>query len=113
MAQTTAKMCSDCANACDGGFHHCHEQVATGKKEYANAEHLCVDTATMCHASASLCGRVSPLMGICCQACAECCDVCIAECEKVNDPELKKVIEACQKTAKECRAMAKMMRGKP
>jgi hypothetical protein len=109
MAQKIAKTCSDCMNECNKGFHHCYEQLAAGKKEHALAAHLCVDCAEMCACCAELCGRVSPMMGHCCEACAKCCDACIAECEKLNNPELKGVIEACRKTAKECREMAKMM----
>lgn len=111
MGKETAKSCSDCANECEAGFHHCHQQVAAGKREYARAEHFCVDTATMCYCGASLCARSSPLMGVCCEACAKCCDACIAECEKLNDPELKGVIDACRKTAESCRQMAQMMGG--
>ncbi|MBY0513252.1 MAG: four-helix bundle copper-binding protein [Gemmataceae bacterium] len=99
----TAKTCDECAEECDAGFHHCHMQLAAGKQDHAKAEHLCVDTATVCHATAALCARVSPLMGPCCRACAECCDACAKECESLNDPALKAVIEACRKTAKECR----------
>src|SRR5207244_952976 len=33
MGKRTAKSCSDCANACNAGFHHCHQQLAAGKKE--------------------------------------------------------------------------------
>ena len=109
MGKDSAKLCSDSANECEAGFHHCHQQVVAGKREYALAEHLCVDTATMCYCCAALCARSSPLMGICCQACAACCDACIAECEKLNDPELKAVIEACRQAAKSCRQMAQMM----
>lgn len=112
MAHDMAKTCADCAHECNEGFHHCHQQLAAGKKEYAMAAHLCVDTADCCSMAAAICARVSPLMGICCQCCADGCDICIAECEKLNDPELEKVVEACRKTAKECRAMAKMMAGK-
>ena len=110
-AKMNARTCSECADECDAGFHHCHEQLAAGKTDHADAEHVCVDTATVCRASASLCARVSPLMGPCCRACAECCDECIGICEKLNDPEMKKVIEACRRTAKECRQMAQMMGG--
>jgi len=112
MSQKTAKACSDCMNECNEAFHHCHEALAEGKKEYASAAHACADTADMCACGAALCGRASPMMGHCCEACAKCCDDCIAECEKLNDPELKAAIEACRKTAKECRDMAKMKGGK-
>ena len=111
MSQKTGKTCSACMNACNEGFHHCHEQLAAGKKEYAAAAHLCVDTAEMCACAAALCARVSPLMGHCCEACAKCCDACIEECEKLKDSELKGVIAACRTAAKECRDMAKMMSG--
>jgi hypothetical protein len=111
-AKMMAKTCSECADECDAGFHHCHMQLATGKKDYAGAEHLCLDTATMCRCAASLCARVSPLMGVCCRACAECCDACIKECERFNDADMRKLIEACRKTAKECRQMAQMMGGR-
>src|SRR5437660_85839 len=96
MGKKTAKNCSDCANACNAGFHHCHQQLAAGKKEYATAAHLCCDTADICSVSAALCARMSPLMAICCDACAKCCDQCIKECEKLDDPELKGVIDACR-----------------
>ena len=112
MAQKCAKTCSDCMNECNEGFHHCFEQLVAGKKEYDKAAHACVDSAEMCACSAALCGRVSPAMRHCCDACAKICDDCIAECEKLNDPALKGVIEACRKTAKDCREMVKMMAGK-
>ena len=111
LARQCAKTCSDCTNECNEGFHHCYEQLVAGKKEHGKAAHACVDCAEMCACSAALCGRVSPMMGHCCDACAKCCDACIAECEKLNDPALRGVIEACRKTAKECREMAKMMGG--
>jgi hypothetical protein len=112
MSHKTAKTCSDCANECNEGFHHCHQQLAAGKKEYAKAAHLCVDTADCCALAAAFCARMSPVMGHMCQACAECCEDCIAECEKLKDSQMKDVIEACRRTAKDCRAMAKMMGSK-
>jgi hypothetical protein len=112
MAEKSGKTCSDCANDCNKGFHHCHEKLAQGKQEYAAAAHLCVDCAVVCAASAALCGRVSPLMGHQCSACAESCDACIAECEKLKDSEMKEVIDACRETAKSCRDMARMMGSK-
>lgn len=111
MGKETAKACSDCANACEAGFHHCHEQVEAGKREYARAEHLCVDTATMCYCGASLCARSSPLMGVCCEACAKCGEACIAECEKLNDPEMQMTVQALQRMVESCRQMAQMMGG--
>ena len=111
MMEETAKLCGNCAHECEKGFHHCHQKLAAGDKQYAMAEHLCIDTATMCHCGAALCARMSPLMGACCRACAECCDMCIAECQKLNDPELQGVIKACQETAQACRQMAQMMGG--
>lgn len=111
MAQKCAKTCSDCMNECNKGFHHCFEQLVAGKKEYGQAAHMCIDCAEICAGSAQLCARVSPLMRHSCDACAKICDDCISECEKLNDPEMKAVIEACRKTAKECREMVKMMGG--
>ena len=105
-ARKTAESCSGCADERDGGFRHCHEQLAAGEKEYAEAAHLCADTATVCRAAAALCARTSPLMGVCCRACAECCDACVAGCEKLDDPAMKGVIEACRRTAEDCRRMA-------
>lgn len=106
MAQRAAKACSDCMNACNEGFHHCHEQLAAGKREYADAAHLCVDCAEMCACCAQVCARVSPLKNYCCDACAKCCDVCIAACEKLNDPQMKGVIDSCRRCATECRQLA-------
>ena len=46
-----------------------------------------------------------------CQACAECCDACYAECEKLNDPEMKEVLDSLKKCAAICREMVKVMGG--
>ena len=44
-------------------------------------------------------------------ACAECCDACYAECEKLNDPEMKEVLDSLKKCAAICREMVKVMGG--
>lgn len=111
-AQRCARTCSECMDECNEGFHHCFEQLTAGKKEYSKSAHLCVDCAEVCGTSAHLCARMSPLMKHTCDACAKVCDDCIAECEKLNDTAMKGLIEACRKTAKECRDMVKMMSGK-
>ena len=36
-AKMAARTCSECADECDAGFHHCHEQLVAGKKDHADA----------------------------------------------------------------------------
>ena len=106
-----AEACFDCAHECSEGFHHCSEQVEGGKKNYAKAMHLCRDCADVCATAGKLVGGMSPLMIHTCHACAECCDDCVAECQKLNDPEMKEVIEALKACAASCREMVKAMGG--
>ena len=44
-----------------------------------------------------------------CAACAEACDDCLGVCEKLNDPEMKLVVESLRKAAQSCREMVKTM----
>lgn len=106
-AQKIAETCSDCMTACNKGFHHCHEKSEDGKKDYGQAAHACVDCAEVCASAAALCGRASSMASHICAACAECCDDCVATCEKLNDAEMKEMLDACRKTSKACREMAK------
>ena len=46
-----------------------------------------------------------------CRACAECCDACLVECEKLNDPEMREVLDSLKKCAAVCREMVKVMGG--
>lgn len=73
--------------------------------------HLCVDCGDICGTAGRHVARMSPLMTHTCQACAESCDDCIAECEKLNDPEMKEVVESLRQCAKSCREMVKAMGG--
>ena len=107
LAHQCAEACTDCLTECNAAFHHCFVQFSGGKKEYANALHLCVDCAEMGNSTAALCARSSPLMGYACDACARCCDDCAAECERLKDTEMAGCVEACRKCAKVCREMAK------
>lgn len=106
-----AEACAHCMHACEEGFHHCYRQVTSGKVAHAKAMHLCVDCAEICGTSAKLVARMSPLMVHTCRACAECCETCLAECEKLNDAEMKAVVESLRTCAKSCRDMVKEMGG--
>ncbi len=107
-----AEDCVDCEKECNQGFHHCYKQVQAGKQGYAKAMHLCVDCGDICSTSGKLVARMSPLMTHTCRACAECCDDCIAACEKLNDAEMKDVVESLRKCAKSCREMVQAMGGR-
>jgi len=107
-----AKACAAAMTACNKGFHHCYMEVVEGKKEHAKTMHLCVDCADICGTSAVLVARMSPLMAHACKATTECCNDLIAQCEKLNDPEMRRVIEACGQCAESCREMIKAMSGR-
>jgi hypothetical protein len=107
-----AKNCAETMNSCNKGFHHCYRQVAEGKKEHARTMHLCVDRAEICGTAAALVARMSPLMVHTCKAAADCCEGLLAQCEKLNDPEMKSVVEACGSCAKSCREMVQAMSGR-
>ena len=106
-----AEACSDCEKECNQAFHHCYKQVASGKAGHAKAMHLCVDCGEVCSTAAKLVARMSPLMVHTCRACAECCDACLVECEKLNDPEMREVLDSLKKCAAICREMVKVMGG--
>ena len=103
--------CSNCANECNQGFHHCYQQLQAGKPGHAKSMHLCVDCGDVCATAAKLVARRSPLMAIGCQACVESCEACIAECEKLNDPGMSEVIASLRKCAQSCRELIKAMGG--
>jgi hypothetical protein len=107
-----AKNCAETMIACNKGFQHCYRQVAEGKKEHARTMHLCVDCADICGTAAALVARMSPLLAHTCTAAADCCDGLLAQCEKLNDPEMKSVAEACGACAKSCREMVQAMSGR-
>jgi hypothetical protein len=107
-----AKNCAETMVACNKGFHHCYRQVAEGKKEHARTMLLCVDCADICGTAAALVARMSPLMAHTCRAAADCCEGLLAQCEKLNDPEMKSVVEACGSCAKSCREMVQAMSGR-
>ncbi|RUL83574.1 four-helix bundle copper-binding protein [Tautonia sociabilis] len=106
-----AEACLDCEKQCNRGFHHCYTQVQAGKPGHAKAMHLCVDCGEVCSTAAKLVARMSPLMVHTCLACAESCDDCIAECEKLDDPEMKAVVESLKTCAAACREMVQAMGG--
>jgi hypothetical protein len=107
-----AKNCAETMVACNRGFHHCYRQVAEGKQEHAKTMRLCVDCADICGTAAALVARLSPLMLHTCKAAADCCEGLLAQCEKLNDPEMKNVVEACGSCAKSCREMVEAMSGR-
>ena len=109
--EACAEACVDCEKECNQGFHHCFKQVQAGKAQYAKAMHLCVDCGEVCSTSAKLVARMSPLMTFTCHACAESCDACLAECEKLNDAEMKEVVAALRKCSASCKEMVKAMGG--
>ena len=106
-----ASVCSDCQVQCDACFHHCATLVSEGKKEHAKCMNLCVDCAECCKMCASLCARQSALSVHACECCAKCYDDCAAACEKMpDDKQMAACAKACRNCAKECSAMAKMLK---
>lgn len=104
--QQCAEACGRCAHECEDAFHYCLRHARAGKVEYDRAAHLCIDCAEMCATTAKLVARSSPLMAHVCATCAEICDDCHAECERLDDPEMKLVLEALRQCARSCREMA-------
>ena len=51
------------------------------------------------------------LMTFTCHACAESCEVCIAECEKLDDPEMERVVDSLRKCRESCLEMVEAMGG--
>ncbi len=105
------KACQSCAVACEETFHHCFEQVASGKKAHAKPLHYVADCAKFCTLAASVVANGSPLMVHACEACAEACKDCAAECAKFDDAEMKACAESCKACESACRAMVKAMGG--
>jgi hypothetical protein len=112
MHDRCAKDCAEAMIACNKGFHHCYRQVAEGKREHARTMHLCVDCADICGTAATLVARMSPLMAHTCKAAAECCEGLIAQCDQLNDPEMRSITEACRACTKSCREMVQAMSGR-
>lgn len=103
------KACKDCATECGETCHHCAEQLAAGKKEYAKAMRLIADCEAFCLLSASMIARQSPLMAYSCAACADACRDCAAECDAVGSAALKECAERCRACERACRDMVKAM----
>ncbi|MHB1560523.1 MAG: four-helix bundle copper-binding protein [Isosphaeraceae bacterium] len=109
MHDRCAKDCATAMVACNKGFHHCYRQVAEGNREHAKTMHMCVDCADICGTAAALVARMSPLMAHTCRAAADCCEGLIAQCDKLDDLEMKGVAKACRACVKSCREMVKAM----
>jgi len=103
------KACQECAATCAETCHHCVEQVAAGKKEYAKALQLMADCEAFCALSASMIARMSPLMAYSCAACADACRDCAKECDRFDSPQMKECAERCRACEKTCRDMVKAM----
>lgn len=106
-----AEACVDCSKHCNEGFHHCYKMVAEGKAAHAKTMHLLVDCGDICATSGKLVARMSPLMVHTCDACAECCEDTLAAVEKMNDPEMKEVMNALKTCIGTCKEMVKSMGG--
>ncbi len=103
------KECKACATECAEMCHHCIEQLATGKKEYAKALQLIADCEAFCALSASMIARMSPLMAYSCGACADACRDCAKECDQVGSAPMKECAERCRACEKTCRDMVRAM----
>lgn len=106
-----AEACVDCEKHCNQGFHHCFRQVQAGKQEHAKAMHLLVDCGDICGTAGKLVGRMSPLMVHTCRACGECCEDTIAAVEKLQDGEMRGVLESLRRCRESCAEMVKAMGG--
>ena len=102
-------VCRECATKCAEMFHHCVEQLAAGKKEYAKALQLIADCEAFCTLSASMMARMSPLMAYSCAACADACRDCAKECDQLGSAPMKECAERCRACEKTCREMVKAM----
>ena len=103
------KACKACATECAEMWHHCVEQLAAGKKEYAKALQLITDCEAFCTLSASMIARMSPLMAYSCGACADACRDCAKECDQLGSAPLKECAERCRACEKTCRDMVSAM----
>ena len=103
------KACQACATTCAQTCHHCVEQVAAGKKEYAEAWQLMADCEAFCMLSASMIARKSPLMAYSCAACADACRDCAKKCEQLHSAPMKECAKRCRACEKTCRDMVKAM----
>lgn len=103
------KACTACATECAEMCHHCVEQLAAGKTEYAKAMQLIADCESFCTLSASMIARKSPLMAYSCAACADACRDCAKECDAVGSAPLKECAERCRACETACRDMVKVM----
>jgi len=71
----------------------------------------CVDCADCCKCCSTLCARNSPMCGDMSACYAKCCEECEVACEKFpDDKQIAECAKACRTYAKECAAMAKMMK---
>ena len=107
--EACVKSCKDCATNCAEMCHHCVEQLAAGKKEYAKAMQLIADCEAFCTLSASMMARMSPLMAYSCAACADACRDCAKECDQVGSAPMKECAERCRACEKSCRDMVRAM----
>ncbi len=101
--------CSDCAKACDMGFHHCYTEVAEGKREHAKPLHYFADCAGFCGLSACNIAKHSPLMAYSCESCAEACKATLAVVSKFDSAEMKAATKSLERCEKSCRAMVASM----
>jgi hypothetical protein len=101
--------CSDCAKACDMGFHHCLTQVAAGKKEHAKPLEFFESCAGFCALSACNIAKHSPLMVYSCDACGDACKETLAVVSKFDSEEMKLAAKALARCEKSCAAMVEAM----
>jgi hypothetical protein len=97
--------CSECAKACDMGFHHCLTMVAEGKKEHAKPLEFFESCAGFCALSACNIAKHSPLMAFSCDACKET----LAVVSKFDSEEMKAAAKALARCEKSCVAMVEAM----
>jgi hypothetical protein len=101
--------CSDCAKACDMGFHHCLTLAAEGKKEHAKPLEYFESCAGFCALSACNIAKHSPLMAFSCDACEDACKETLAVVSKSDSPEMKAAAKALARCEKSCAAMVEAM----
>jgi hypothetical protein len=103
--------CSDCAKACDMGFHHCLTEVAAGNKEHAKPLEYFASCAGFCALSACNIAKHSPLMALSCEACGDACKETLAVVSKFegHSAEMQAAIKALTRCEKSCKEMVEAM----
>lgn len=104
-----ARVCAECAQACEMAANYCYGQVAMGKKEHAKPLRFLNDCAGFCGLSARNVSSMSPLMDLSCDSCGDACKETREVVAAFDSPEMKKVADMLKKCEASCREMVAAM----